>query len=487
MRMRHPAAPLVAILTLLTTSVSASPLEDPTMGGAVFTGVTQPHATSLYINPAALSLAGSGWQIYFGGSLRLDQISIARNQLDPASGDVQPGGSVSALPMSPGGIIAAHNRFQNVTVGLGLHMPQSQTWISGQDATRYHTSGGGYYQFAATVAVSAQLHDRFILGAGLSLMGSMFDLNLSRDTALEAGSNATNGIASDCGGSPCGFENPLAEQRIRLRTATVGLRPSRFIDYLALVDTGNIALSGGVMIAITPEYWLGISYLSPPGLLSPRVLPGTVEVTDAERDGAAERSGDAEMVFKLPQTVNVGIRGPLRWLPGYDIIGEVRWQSTSRQRELDIRMFGGNLDGTVPEWYPRYRGLGNVWRLQTGLERVDANRLRWGGRVRIETGATSAGKTTPLQIEGFNMTLAGGAQLQISESVTLGGSYGLTWFPTVVASPSEFDPFDRLRCVDQMYDFEACRAAGEGRATPTASGTYGRLRHSLTLSLLLRL
>ena len=61
--------------------------------------------------------------------------------------------------------------------------------------------------------------------------------------------------------------------------------------------------------------------------------------------------------------------------------------------------------------------------------------------------------------------------------------YDLTWFPPVDSSDSAFDPIARLDCVDSDYDFDECEAAREGRATPTAAGTYRRVRHSVTLAL----
>jgi hypothetical protein len=53
----------------------------------------------------------------------------------------------------------------------------------------------------------------------------------------------------------------------------------------------------------------------------------------------------------------------------------------------------------------------------------------------------------------------------------------------VEVEDSLLDPRDRLACVDSGYDVDACVPAGEGRALPSAAGSYGRMRHAIRLSM----
>src|SRR5690606_12103109 len=122
-------------------------------------------------------------------------------------------------------------------------------------------------------------------------------------------------------------------------------------------------------------------------------------------------------------------------------------------------------------------------RASVGVERNLGFPLRWGARLRFDTGAVSPERVTPIQIEGFNLTAAGGVSLRLAEHFVLTASYDLSWYPERQANPSAFDPIDRLRCVDSMFDVEACEAAAEGRATATASGDYRRLGHGFGLSI----
>src|SRR5690606_3515997 len=89
------------VILLAASPAVASPLEDPSLGGAVFTGVTHPHATAIHLNPAALGLAGMGAHFYLGGSLRLDRIRIERRIVD-AAGATRDGPTVSDTPLTPG-------------------------------------------------------------------------------------------------------------------------------------------------------------------------------------------------------------------------------------------------------------------------------------------------------------------------------------------------------------------------------------------------
>jgi hypothetical protein len=76
---------LMVATTATASSAAASPLEDTTVGGAVFTGPTQGHATSIYLNPAALGFSGRGWHFFMSGNVRLSSLSIDRQVVDPSN------------------------------------------------------------------------------------------------------------------------------------------------------------------------------------------------------------------------------------------------------------------------------------------------------------------------------------------------------------------------------------------------------------------
>ena len=469
----------------------ASPMEDPSAGNAVFSGPTSPHPTSIFINPAALLFSRPGFHLHIGGALVLDQVGIDRQVVDPETGELAGGPSVSTTTLSPtGGIAVWRSVLQERAVfGAMLHTPVIERFIAGEDALRYHILGGTMYQGMLSAAGGFKVADWFIFGLGVSLAYSGLHLEMARDTALEAGSGAERGIASDCGGSPCGIENPLASETITVDVASGGGAEGGFLSKLGgpFEDfTSNVGATLSVAIRVKGDWWGALSYVSPPGALPGRSLElkqrGTVQIQEAERDGGEFHRGRASVRFRMPQSVWLGLRGPV--LPGWDLVTSARWLNLSRHQQFELRMYGGDLEEIgVPEWYPRYRGFRDVLQLTGGLEGQDVGRTRFGGRVRLETGATNGNDVAPLQIEGWNAGLTGGVDLQLHQHWVLNAGYDLTWFLPTSVDDSAFDPIARLSCVDSGYDFDACRAAREGRAIPTAAGDYSRLRHTFMLSI----
>ncbi len=483
--MRHHFL-LIALLAIASPRVAeGSPLEDVMLGGAVFTGPTHAHPTSVHLNPAALGVGTVGLHLITSANLRIDRVGVDRLQMDPYSGETTPGSSVTATTMTPSGFVGGYWKGENVAAGFAAYTPMAERFIANEDALRYHTLGGYHYQFGLALGVSIYLQRRYYIGAGLSFMTSAMRFRFARDTALEYGSDDVRGIASDCGnGQPCNFENPEAAERIDVKVATEGspFAYDEVLDFFNLFGAGNIALSAGILFRLKQDWWLAAAYQGPPGLRSDLSMPGDAKVEGAPRDGGGTYRGDAVINYNLPHTAHLGLRGPV--LPDYDLVVNARFQSLDSHEDLDIRMFGGNLaDGGVPEWYPRFRGFNWVLRFQAGLESLTSGTFRYGARLSWERGAVTSLPFTPLQVAGQNLSLALGGEVRLGQSIVVGVGYQLAWFPTVNSTDSEFDPRQALACVDSNYDMAICEAARQGRATPTAAGTYRRLQNTLALSL----
>ena len=454
----------------------SSPLEDATLGGAVFTGPTHPHSTAIYVNPAALGLASQGTHVAADFSLRLDQLHIERIMRDQ-NGSGQNAPTVDAVTLAPGGSLAVYNVGGKVSAGAAVGIPMNEDFIADRPELGYHVLGGHHRRLAwLTLAISFRLSRRIYLGTGLSLTTTSFELSFLRDTALEGGSDDIDGVASDCNGSPCGIENPDAAERFDVDVGTPGA-----------LATQNVGFNGGLVYRVSREWWVGLGIQSPAGFGSALSLQGKVNITPAPRDtrGPEPREAveaNAEVVYRLPQTFALGVRGQI-WR-NYQLIAAVHWQTYSRHDEFDLRIFGPKTDARTPEWYPRYRGMRDVLVLQGGLEGKAGGRARIGGRLRFESGATATDAHSPLQIAGPNLSLIGGGEWRPGGSgFVISGSYGLTWFPSTDVTTSLFEPGDYLDCVDSEFDIESCTAAAQGRAIPSAAGTYGRLSHAARLSL----
>src|SRR5688500_8911079 len=165
---RCTAAALVATWTAIA---HASPMEDPTEGGAVFSGPTHANASSIYLAPAALAISGRGKHFHIGGSLRLDSVSIDRNTVDLDDGSLEDGPSLSSTTWSPGGAMAFWLSVlkDRAVFGVSLHNPMSERFIDGRDGMQYFSLGGYQAQTVLSGAGGFKLADWFIIGLGVSL------------------------------------------------------------------------------------------------------------------------------------------------------------------------------------------------------------------------------------------------------------------------------------------------------------------------------
>lgn len=466
----------IGVLTL-TAPASASPQDDTAMLGGVFTGPAHPHPSAVFVNPAALDLATAGSHFYLSGYVGLDRTVIQRGVITDPDVGVVAGPTVKRWLANPSGLFAFHQKLEQLSIGVTIAVPMVERFIN-SDELRYHASAGHYMQIApVSLAVALRPASRLHVGVGLSLVVSSFEMTFARDTALESGTSGIN--QTTCNGR-CGIENPRAAQTIKVDVATDGLQPFGVLNSFDLIAQTNTTLNVGLVLRLIDGWYAGLSYRSAPNFFSDVVLPGTATVTDAPRDGGATHRGKAEVSFRPPQSVLLGLRGgPL--LGRYNAVLGVEFHNLSRQNQLDIRLFGEELAAAgVPEWIPRFRGFNDVWRISAGLESITPGSLRYGARVRYETAAVDTDLVTPIQVAGSNLGFAAGAELRFGGGWSLGGSYTFTWYPTMNAMNNSFDPRDRLACVDSGYALTSCDDTRAGRALPTAAGDYSRLVQGFT-------
>jgi hypothetical protein len=450
---------------------SASPGEE-SFDGAVFAGPTGTHTGSIIANPASLLRMTPGWHLFLNSVVRAEQIAIDRSTVaaDGTTGagprirgnTAGAGGQLGAIFAWPGGMIA----------GAASLLPPDET-LADEPALDFHSRGirtrridwfslaGGYrYGSALHLAFSATLSER------------RTKLGFARDTALDAGRDPTRGVTSECGGVACGLENPLATEQW-----TIEVEPE-------FLDISNLVLSAGLLIRLSSTTLFGLTWQRPWSLGSYE-LSGTARVVGAPRDGGQVWTGEATLFVDLPEIWRVGTRTIIT--PGWELVSEVRWRRLADLGTYDLRTHGGDLaEGDIPEFYPRARGLRDAVAVEVGIEPIDVGQTIIGGiRFGGDTGATSSTSLSPTSPWGAELTTAIGAQLRLGAAWIIQTGYRLAYQPTISATPSEFDPIDRLDCVDSGYDFDlpACATVRDGYGLPTAAGTYGRLSHVAWLGL----
>lgn len=436
----------------------------------MFTGAASPNPTSLDVNPAALGL-GVKRELYLAALGVLDQYSV---ELDSASG------SVDQTTMSPGGAFAFiwhSGENGRVTLGVGIRSAPAERFLE-DDALRYHVNGG-YHRTVSPLALGAsvRLSRRLYVGASIAAQSTFLKLRYARDTALEAGRDPDAGVDSDCDGAPCGIGNPLASE-----------------DYEVDVDSGLfsteiLVANVGAVVMLAQDVWLGVGYHSPPGFAIENDLSGTVDVGLSPREGGGAIRGASTVFISQPASVDVALRARIRETLDLHVGG--RWEHLSRFSAYDVRGYGSTFRAAdIPEWQRRPRGFDSTVAVWAGVEQVErAMPVIVGGRIGFETSALEDEKTSPLTIAPASITLDGGVQYRVGESLILQASYGLQYFPTVDVTRSTYDAEDRLACIDSGFDYTApaCATVRAGYALPSAAGSYSRIQHAMRLAVRIEL
>ncbi len=461
----------LALVCGLAVHANASPRSDPTTGRAVFTGATEPSATSLDLDPAALALVSSS-EFYAAATAVVDHYGIARDTTDPATGAaVGPGATLHDNELGPGGNLAVLIHSEHIpTVGFSLRAAPAEVFPQGLTPLQYQTLGGSHRTFAATFAGGGKITNSVLFGIGLSYQTTYLHLHYARDTALEAG-NGPGGITSDCGGSPCGVENPLATERydVRVRSDPV-------------LDRERRDQCGAFMVELAKDMWLAVAYHTPPGLSIDTTLVGEMTIVRAPRDGGNTLHGGSTVNLSEPASADAEFRA--RLAQQLDLHVGFRWEDLSRFEAYDVRAYGSTFpNANIPEWTLRPRGLHDPFSLWAGVEQVDTGETwRFGGRLGVETSSVDDNQTSAITIAPTSFTADVGIQLRIRRSpVVLQLSYGVQYFPTVNVTDSAFSPGDRIACIASGFDYSTpeCAATRNGYGIPTADGTYSRVEQSM--------
>jgi hypothetical protein len=469
----RPAAVAAALAIAAPATAAGSPLDDPTTGRAVFTGAATPHATSILLNPTALALGPTGVYFYVGGTLTLDQIAVDRKQIDLATGELRDGENIRALGFGPGGTFGAWKLFAGRTLAVGglvVSPAPSVPFVEGEPGLGYHSLGGVHRTTElATLAAAYRVIRRIYVGGAVSLTRTRVRLSFLRDTALEAGSDAVRGVASDCGGAMCGVENPAAAERY-----DVDVFPT------SLVAAENLTVRVSGLVEVYPEWWLGATYRFASTGVS---LEGSATVTGAPRDGGVVRRGDALVFFDLPSAIDAELRG--RISERFDLHVGGRYEDLSRFHSYDLRLLG--FPAEIPDWIERPRGFHDSVRMWAGVEQRDTGvdqPFLWGARIGFASPEVTTARLSPTTIRRWGLTGDVGGQLRLGGAVVQLG-YGIDFRPTVAVDDSEYNPIDRLDCIESGFDYSttACQRVRDGYAIPTAAGSYRRLTHAFRLGL----
>jgi long-subunit fatty acid transport protein len=473
------------VFGLLTTLAQATPLDDPHVGDAGFSGPTMGDLTAVYWNPAALGLL-RGPEFVVSGSLQSTNVSVARSPIDPLTGiGIQTFPKVRGIgksqpihwPPGPGGFLGVgvglDRRF---SIALAYYTPYSsrltmQSAADGQDPTRYHLRRVAMDHTATTTGLAIHVSDSLHLGVAAGLLFPDISFAFDEDLAMRTQD-------ADCGGVVCGAENPEATARLHLGSR--GLQtPSYFI-------------SGGILFR-RERFSLGISYTSRPlgtngdvtvALDYSNVLWPTGMTTLPQP--VCPKYGSCyvgQLMYRLPDIANVGVTWKMN--PHWAVTGIIRFIHSNDHQQIALRIISPSTQTTtqgVLSTVPLFRGFNNAWDLRARLV-YERSRVRIGGTVRVETSAVPKAQVTAAAVDGMKLESMLATEVTLWRRLSVTASYAFMYMLPVETGNSAFHPSSASMCAGAQGDLDtpACQERRQGLARPSAAGRYTMNRHTLTL------
>ena len=492
------AAAAVALLIAWGRPASAAPLDEPFIGGLSFDGPTSANLGAVYWNPAALGLV-RGFQLMVAASGRLSTVEVNRRPINMADGT--PGGTTTfpaarardltgPSPFGPNSYFALSTDFggDRFTIAFATYMPYLQrinfpVSPNGDEPTRYQALAIDLRNLLLAPALSIRFGNDFRVGFAPGFLFSTGRLVFAEDVALDGG---TAGLNSDCGGAPCGAENPSAAARYDINSGH-NIGDAKF----------SLTLGAGLYYR-RRSFELGVAYQSHPlggDVNGVEVAGARTTVTLPPRDmmGGGSVLGCSNMQsgrcifgdlsYRLPDVWIAGATWRLR--PGLELTAMVRWLWLSMHDKIDIRLSGQPLDTNgrdLPQHVVLWRGFKDVWDTRVRISYWWRERIRVGAMLRFETSAVDTAAVNAAAVDGFKIQPVGLIEVRILRQLWLGGGYGITFMPAVEVTDSVFKPELAPGCVNQATDTPpgaggsltapACQQRLSGQARPTAVGRY---------------
>ena len=470
----------VAAALLIASPCRATPLDEPFVGGIGFSGPTTGDLTSVYWNPAALSLL-TGTEVLLSGIFRETRTTVQRapGAMGTAFPSAQGSESLSQRPWAPGpgGFLGVGaNVLGRFTLAVAGYWPSYEriTYRPSSDGilpTRHHGIDLDLRNFALVPALAIRLGKYMHLGFAPGFLFASGQFTFDDDTDIN------QGLANS--------ENPMATARYKLSAGTSAFAPSP-------------AYTLGAGIHYKRDAWsIGASYNS-------RAFGNEGDgVRLSIRNGSLAREGqpspcppsdnapclNGELSYRLPDAVVVGATWQMneRW----SFTGIGRYQTFSVHDRIVITLAapaGSGLgENGVRGRIVLHRGFSDRVELRGNVIRHYAKRARVGAGLRMASSAVPRSQVTPIAVDGFTIEphIMGEFTFQ---GFTFQAGYAFAFVPDRTVTNSAFDTSNAAACKDTGYDLSSpvCSPYSQGRQRPSANGRYSHFSHSLSLSLVAR-
>ncbi len=442
------------LVLLFATRALAYPLLAPRLVPDAIAGPTDPHVAATVYNPAAMGYL-RGVHFFADGGARFGLGSITRD-----GATAQPANPI-ALDSFTG--ITWDLATETLNIGIAVYTPFSEfSSYAPTGPLRFHEQSQAFATLEETLAGAWQIERHVAVGAAFLVNETWIDDRYARDLAPAGGSATVSMPNALCGGMPCGYENPLAEQQIHLRGFDHGF--------------GFVV---GLIVRPDDRVWLGASYTNhKAGGDVALADPSRAEVLPAPGQGAVcgggACTGRDRVLLLLPEMVQAGVRVTVQ--PRFDIEASWRFVHYGARTALDVSLQSGSLgQAAVPPQFLLDRGLQNTYLVEVSTRHLIGDGLRLSPSLTFETSAVAADAVSPAAIDAPKLdaalTVEWRAWHRASTTVTVGAHVGGTaYFLSRVTS--RFDARAETACVDAAYSLDACGKLNYGDALPSASGSY---------------
>jgi long-subunit fatty acid transport protein len=446
---------LSSLLVLFATRALAYPLMAPRLVPDAIAGPTDPSVAAAVYNPAAMGYL-RGVHFFADGGARLGLASIQRDGA---------GGASSAQPTSLDSFVGVtwDLATETLQIGLAVYTPFSEfSSYAPASPLRFAERSQTFATLEETLGGAWQIERHVAIGAGFLVNETWLDQAYSRDLAPAGGTAMVSNASAFCGGAPCGYENPLAEQQLRLRGFDHGF--------------GFVV---GVMVRPVDRVWIGASYTNHKAGGDVALTDATrAEVTPAPGQGAVCGGGPCfgrdRVLLVLPEMVQAGLRVTVN--PTLDLEASWRFVHYGARTALDVSLQSGNLaQANVPPQFLLDRGLQNTYLIEVSTRHALSPTLKLSPSLAFETSAVAHDAVSAAALDAPKLdaalTVEWKAWHKASTSVTIGAHVGGTaYFLSRV--DSRFDARAETACVDANYSLDACGKLNAGDALPSASGRY---------------
>jgi long-subunit fatty acid transport protein len=444
---------------LLATSALGYPTLAPRPIANAIAGPADPHVGAAYMNPAALGpLHGVHFWMDAGPRFHLGSISgsttINYTDFDAFLGATWDVGT------------------DTITVAVSTMVPFNDLGNFGDSPARYHSIDQIWVTYQQSLTVSAKLNSRLYIGAGFNMAENWMQWRFARDAApwIKDGTTAPNGL---CGANPCGFENPLARQTIRLRGFGMGY-----------------GFSLGILGRAADRLWLAASYISHffYGGGGDEVLLTDERGTRIDGPGVACTNasgtpapciGNSRVANYVPDILMVAARGEIT--PKLDIEATLRWVHYGERSRLDWTFQGGNLGQVRPDLAPPPQsrvdlGLQDTFGAELSLRMKVGDTLRLMPSLFFETSSVDGSAVSAATLDAPKLDLALVAEWRPVKHLVLGAHFGATAF-LLRDVDSRYQSQYTVNCVNSGYSLPTptqrnCGPVIDGDGLPSANGRY---------------